>query len=155
MRWQGLPTNLQRYVFEVEHETLRNSNVLHFCILAPCRAVCVLDMKSRRMKLECVASFSLFGNVYSMQSVRIAGSPLDSLLLSFKDAKVLPVIFTGPALRISGVRCQNFFCPQWWRLSGQTRGGGWSMSFASCLYMAEWNAVGCHRCPSSFDGCVC
>lgn len=46
------------------------------------------DVKSRRMKLECVASFSLFGNVYSMQSVRIAGSPLDSLLLSFKDAKL-------------------------------------------------------------------
>lgn len=49
----------------------------------------ILDIKSKRMKLECIASFPLFGNIYSLQSVRIAGASLDALLLSFKDAKVM------------------------------------------------------------------
>lgn len=40
------------------------------------------------MKLECLATYTLFGNIMSMQSVTLAGSQRDSLLLSFKDAKL-------------------------------------------------------------------
>ncbi|XP_046387222.1 cleavage and polyadenylation specificity factor subunit 1 isoform X1 [Ischnura elegans] len=41
-----------------------------------------------KMKLECVCTFSLFGNVMSIQSVALASSPRDALLLSFRDAKL-------------------------------------------------------------------
>ncbi|KAI7798729.1 cleavage and polyadenylation specificity factor subunit 1 [Triplophysa rosa] len=46
------------------------------------------DSKSRKEKLEQVASFSLFGNVMSMASVQLVGTNRDALLLSFKDAKL-------------------------------------------------------------------
>lgn len=46
------------------------------------------DAKSRKEKLEQVASFSLFGNVMSMASVQLVGTNRDALLLSFKDAKL-------------------------------------------------------------------
>lgn len=45
-----------------------------------------------KLKLECTQVFPLFGNVMSMQSVRLAGSPRDAILLSFKEAKVLIVL---------------------------------------------------------------
>uniref|UniRef100_A0A8D3E1E6 Cleavage and polyadenylation specificity factor subunit 1 n=1 Tax=Scophthalmus maximus TaxID=52904 RepID=A0A8D3E1E6_SCOMX len=44
--------------------------------------------KSRKEKLEQVASFSLFGNIMSMASVQLVGANRDALLLSFKDAKL-------------------------------------------------------------------
>ncbi|XP_041867877.1 cleavage and polyadenylation specificity factor subunit 1 isoform X1 [Melanotaenia boesemani] len=46
------------------------------------------DAKTRKEKLEQVASFSLFGNVMSMASVQLVGANKDALLLSFKDAKL-------------------------------------------------------------------
>ncbi|KTF73945.1 hypothetical protein cypCar_00049991, partial [Cyprinus carpio] len=46
------------------------------------------DGKSRKEKLEQVASFSLFGNVMSLASVQLAAANRDALLLSFKDAKL-------------------------------------------------------------------
>lgn len=46
------------------------------------------DSKPRKEKLEQVASFSLFGNIMSMESVQLVGSSRDALLLSFKDAKL-------------------------------------------------------------------
>ncbi|XP_062865337.1 cleavage and polyadenylation specificity factor subunit 1 [Trichomycterus rosablanca] len=46
------------------------------------------DGKSRKEKLEQVASFSLFGNIMSMASVQLVGASRDALLLSFKDAKL-------------------------------------------------------------------
>ncbi|XP_053531243.1 cleavage and polyadenylation specificity factor subunit 1 isoform X1 [Ictalurus punctatus] len=46
------------------------------------------DGKSRKEKLEQVASFSLFGNVMSMASVQLVATNRDALLLSFKDAKL-------------------------------------------------------------------
>lgn len=41
-----------------------------------------------KQKLECLASFSLFGNVMSMKSVRLPGAQRDALLLGFSDAKL-------------------------------------------------------------------
>ncbi|XP_017784844.1 PREDICTED: cleavage and polyadenylation specificity factor subunit 1 isoform X1 [Nicrophorus vespilloides] len=41
-----------------------------------------------KCKLECVAQYSLFGNVMSMQTVNLANSPRDALLLAFQDAKL-------------------------------------------------------------------
>jgi cleavage and polyadenylation specificity factor subunit 1 len=41
-----------------------------------------------KMKLECMLSFTLWGNVASMESVSPAGSQRDALLLSFHDAKL-------------------------------------------------------------------
>ncbi|CAH1778694.1 unnamed protein product [Owenia fusiformis] len=46
------------------------------------------DIKSKKQKLECLASYSLFGNITSMQKVRLAGASRDGLLLSFADAKL-------------------------------------------------------------------
>uniref|UniRef100_A0A3Q2ZWI6 Cleavage and polyadenylation specificity factor subunit 1 n=1 Tax=Kryptolebias marmoratus TaxID=37003 RepID=A0A3Q2ZWI6_KRYMA len=46
------------------------------------------EAKTRKEKLEQVASFSLFGNVMSMASVQLIGASKDALLLSFKDAKL-------------------------------------------------------------------
>ncbi|KAM4540065.1 cleavage and polyadenylation specificity factor subunit 1 [Odontesthes bonariensis] len=46
------------------------------------------DAKTRREKLEHVASFSLFGNIMSMASVQLVGANRDALLLSFQDAKL-------------------------------------------------------------------
>jgi cleavage and polyadenylation specificity factor subunit 1 len=41
-----------------------------------------------KSRLECVAQYSLFGNIVSMQSVNLANSPRDALLLAFTDAKL-------------------------------------------------------------------
>ncbi|XP_021710072.1 cleavage and polyadenylation specificity factor subunit 1 [Aedes aegypti] len=45
------------------------------------------------MKLECMATYTLFGNIMSMQSVSLAGSQRDALLISFQDAKLSVVQF--------------------------------------------------------------
>ncbi|XP_041375883.1 cleavage and polyadenylation specificity factor subunit 1-like isoform X2 [Gigantopelta aegis] len=42
----------------------------------------------RKTRLECLGSFSLFGNIMSLQTVKLAGSQRDALLLSFADAKL-------------------------------------------------------------------
>ncbi|KAF7989483.1 hypothetical protein HCN44_008157 [Aphidius gifuensis] len=47
-----------------------------------------IDPRTTRMKLECLGQYSLHGNVMSMQSVSLVGSQRDSLLLSFRDAKL-------------------------------------------------------------------
>ncbi|XP_014670530.1 PREDICTED: cleavage and polyadenylation specificity factor subunit 1-like isoform X2 [Priapulus caudatus] len=44
--------------------------------------------ESKRMKLECLATYQLFGVVQSIRSVNLSGSCRDSLMLSFKDAKL-------------------------------------------------------------------
>lgn len=41
-----------------------------------------------KMRLECLASYTLYGNVMSLQSVTLTGSLRDALLISFKDAKL-------------------------------------------------------------------
>ncbi|XP_023295562.2 cleavage and polyadenylation specificity factor subunit 1 [Lucilia cuprina] len=41
-----------------------------------------------KMRLECLASYTLYGNVMSLQSVTLTGSMRDALLISFKDAKL-------------------------------------------------------------------
>ncbi|XP_039280662.1 cleavage and polyadenylation specificity factor subunit 1 isoform X2 [Nilaparvata lugens] len=46
------------------------------------------ELNPPKMKLECLASYQLFGNVMSMQPVSLPGSQRDSLLISFKDAKL-------------------------------------------------------------------
>ena len=41
-----------------------------------------------KRKLECAATFSLFGNIVSMKAVKLSGALRDVLLLSFIDAKL-------------------------------------------------------------------
>ncbi|CAG9764667.1 unnamed protein product [Ceutorhynchus assimilis] len=41
-----------------------------------------------KSKLECLAQYQLFGNIMSMQSVTLANSARDSLLVAFSDAKL-------------------------------------------------------------------
>jgi len=53
----------------------------------------VQDGRSRRIRLEFVCSFQLCGNILSMRSVRLAGAALDSVLISFSDAKLSVVEF--------------------------------------------------------------
>ncbi|XP_030753926.1 cleavage and polyadenylation specificity factor subunit 1 [Sitophilus oryzae] len=50
-----------------------------------------------KSKLECVAQYQLFGNIVSLQSVTLANSARDSLLLAFCDAK-LSVVEYDPEL---------------------------------------------------------
>jgi cleavage and polyadenylation specificity factor subunit 1 len=40
------------------------------------------------MKLECLATYELFGNIMSLQSVTLNNSPRDALLISFQEAKL-------------------------------------------------------------------
>lgn len=40
------------------------------------------------MRLECMATYQLYGNIMSIQSVSLTGSQRDALLISFKDAKL-------------------------------------------------------------------
>lgn len=40
------------------------------------------------MRLECLASYELFGNIMSLQSVSLNNSPRDALLISFQEAKL-------------------------------------------------------------------
>ena len=57
-----------------------------------CRLVPDLDTKTdsgdTRLKLECQASWEMFGWIQSMSSARLTGSERDTLLLTFKDAKL-------------------------------------------------------------------
>lgn len=46
-----------------------------------------LESNPPKMKLECLAQFSLFGNIMSMEAVSLANSSRDALILSFKEAK--------------------------------------------------------------------
>lgn len=47
------------------------------------------DNTTKRKKLERLSQYSLFGNIECLQAVKLAGNTRDSLLMSFKDAKVL------------------------------------------------------------------
>lgn len=40
------------------------------------------------MRLECVATYELFGNVVDIQPVSLSGAQRDALLVAFKDAKL-------------------------------------------------------------------
>ncbi|XP_016844737.1 cleavage and polyadenylation specificity factor subunit 1 [Nasonia vitripennis] len=46
------------------------------------------ESRPPKMRLECLAQYTLHGNVMSMQAVQLIGSPRDSLLLSFREAKL-------------------------------------------------------------------
>lgn len=46
------------------------------------------ESRPPKMKLECLSQYTLHGNVMSMQAVTLVGSQRDSLLLSFRDAKL-------------------------------------------------------------------
>lgn len=46
------------------------------------------DARPPKMRLECMQSYQLHGNVMSLQSVSLAHSQRDALLISFKDAKL-------------------------------------------------------------------
>ncbi|KAK0170083.1 hypothetical protein PV328_010688 [Microctonus aethiopoides] len=46
------------------------------------------DLRSPKMKLECLGQYNVHGNVMSLQAVTLVGSQRDSLLLSFRDAKL-------------------------------------------------------------------
>lgn len=46
-----------------------------------------IDYKMKQ-KMECLATFTLFGNIMSMKYVKLPGALRDSLLLSFSEAKV-------------------------------------------------------------------
>lgn len=53
-----------------------------------CITYVVAETRPPKSKLECVAQYTLFGCVMSLQSINLANSPRDALLLGFKDAKL-------------------------------------------------------------------
>lgn len=52
------------------------------------RFISISENPADRKKLELLSQYSLFGNIECLQAVRLAGNTRDSLLMSFKDAKV-------------------------------------------------------------------
>lgn len=46
------------------------------------------EFQPPKSKLECIAQYTLFGNVMSIQSINLANSARDALLLAFSDAKL-------------------------------------------------------------------
>lgn len=50
--------------------------------------ILLTDNRPPKMRLECMNTYQLFGNVMSLQSVSLSGSQRDALLISFKDAKL-------------------------------------------------------------------
>lgn len=50
--------------------------------------ISISENPANRKKLELLSQYSLFGNIECLQAVRLAGNTRDSLLMSFKDAKV-------------------------------------------------------------------
>ena len=48
----------------------------------------ISDHRPPNMRLECLASYELFGNIMSLQSVSLNNSPRDALLISFQEAKL-------------------------------------------------------------------
>lgn len=47
-----------------------------------------LDNRPPPMRLECLRTYELFGNIMSLQSVSLTNAPRDALLISFQDAKL-------------------------------------------------------------------
>lgn len=72
------------FFFLLLHKNYKTLNKIFFVI------VHLVSTESRppKMKLECLAQYTLHGNVMSMQAVHLIGSQRDSLLLSFRDAKL-------------------------------------------------------------------
>ncbi|KAK3085849.1 hypothetical protein FSP39_009622 [Pinctada imbricata] len=68
----------------------------------------IIGLSRRKQKLECLASFTLFGNIMSMQFVKLPGSHRDSLLLSFCDAK-LSVVEYDPGTHDLQTTSMHFF----------------------------------------------
>lgn len=67
------------------------ANILRVFRLVPDSIVTKSDLRNQvppGMKLECLATYQLFGNVMSLQAVSFSGSPRDALLMSFRDAKL-------------------------------------------------------------------
>lgn len=61
-------------------------NYFFFCLLFT--QLVLPDIRPPKMRLECLATYELFGNVMALQSVSLSGSQRDALLISFKDAKL-------------------------------------------------------------------
>lgn len=78
-------SGMSRYII---HNLQNLLMIINDCIYSTSSLFPPADSKSRKEKLEQVASFSLFGNIMSMASVQLVGATRDALLLSFKDAKV-------------------------------------------------------------------
>jgi cleavage and polyadenylation specificity factor subunit 1 len=55
------------------------------------------DLRPPTMRLECLNTYQLYGNIMSLQSVSLSGSQRDALLISFQDAK-LSVVQHDPDL---------------------------------------------------------
>ncbi|XP_048576873.1 cleavage and polyadenylation specificity factor subunit 1 isoform X2 [Nematostella vectensis] len=63
---------------------------------------------SLKRKLELVGQHSLFGNIESLHAIRLAGNTRDSLLMSFKDAK-LSIVDYDPGKHDIKTRSLHFF----------------------------------------------
>ncbi|XP_044171683.1 cleavage and polyadenylation specificity factor subunit 1-like [Acropora muricata] len=63
---------------------------------------------ANRKKLELLSQYSLFGNIECLQAVRLAGNTRDSLLMSFKDAK-LAIVDYDPGTHDLKTRSLHFF----------------------------------------------
>ena len=84
----GVEHCLSCYFFNSEEKNLvvAGANVLRVYRLVPDHTKNQEDVS--KLKMECLASWELFGWVQSVSSARLTGSERDTLLLTFKDAKL-------------------------------------------------------------------
>ena len=85
----GVEHCLSCYFFNSQEKNLvvAGANVLRVFRLVPDLTTKTQEDVSK-LKMECLASWELFGWVQSMASTRLTGSERDTLLLTFKDAKL-------------------------------------------------------------------
>ena len=61
-----------------------------------------------KMKLECLASYTLFGNVMSLASVSLPGSQQDTILMSFSHAKLSLIEYDPISDSLKTLSLHNF-----------------------------------------------
>ena len=85
----GVEHCLSCYFFNSQEKNLvvAGANVLRVFRLVP-DLTTKTQVDVSKLKMECLASWELFGWVQSMASTRLTGSERDTLLLTFKDAKL-------------------------------------------------------------------
>lgn len=67
-----------------------------------------VDGQPPKMKLECLASYNLFGNIMSIAAVSLPGSHQDTILMSFSHAKLSLIEYDPISDNLKTLSLHNF-----------------------------------------------
>ena len=81
-------TELSRMSTQIQRKSIRVSLIILNCEFQIKLSIILPALRPPNMKLECIVSYTLFGNIMSLQSVSLSSSQRDALLISFQDAKL-------------------------------------------------------------------